>query len=114
MKPERKEIKPKTDDQEDSSEAEALQLEDMPARYRLNLNAGIQLYVRPTSTGILSTLVNMAASLKSYLIIRPLRMLWNGLRRQSFTEIVIYLSDMDARSLYWSFQEGIQCIIWSE
>jgi hypothetical protein len=40
--------------------------------------------------------------------------LWYALRGESFTEIVIYLSENDARSLYWAFQEGYGCVIWSE
>jgi len=70
--------------------------------------------VKPKSTGVISTLFNLIASLKSYLITRPLGTLWNGLRRQNFTEIVLVLNENDARSLYWSFQEGFQCIIWGD
>jgi hypothetical protein len=115
VKPERKEIKPKTEGAENASEPEILQLEDMPVRYQLKFDDGIQISVKPKSTGMVSTLFNLAASLKSYLITRPMGILWNGLRRQSFTEIVVDLNENDARSLYWSFQEGFQCIIlWSD
>ncbi|MCX5914318.1 MAG: hypothetical protein NTV04_20590 [Deltaproteobacteria bacterium] len=115
VKPERKEIKPKADGEENASEPEVLQLEDMPVRYQLKFDDGIQISVKPKSTGMVSTLFNLAASLKSCLITRPMGILWNGLRRQSFTEIVVALNENDARSLYWSFQEGFQCIvIWSD
>jgi hypothetical protein len=115
VKPERKEIKPKTDVAENAPEPEVLQLEDMPVRYQLKFDDGIQISVKPKSTGMISTLFNLAASLKSCLITRPMGTLWNGLRRQSFTEIVVALNENDARSLYWSFQEGFQCIvIWSD
>ena len=109
--PERKEIIPKTNDTEDASEPKVLQLEDMPLRYHLEFDDGIQISVKPKSTGVISTLFNLIASLKSYLITRPFGTLWNGLRRRSFTEIVLVLSEHDARTLYWSFQEGFQCII---
>ena len=117
VKPERKEIIPKTEDTEDAedaSEPEVLQLEDMPLRYELKFADGIEISVKPKSTGIISTLFNLVASLKSYLMTRPLGALWNGLRRQNFTEIALVLNEDDARSLYWSFEEGFQCIIWSE
>ena len=117
VKPERKEIIPKTEDTEDAenaSEPEVLQLEDMPLRYELKFDDGIEISVKPKSTGVISTLFNLIASLKSYLITRPLGTLWNGLRRQNFTEIVLVLNENDARSLYWSFQEGFQCIIWGD
>lgn len=111
VKPERKEIKPKAEGSESAPEPEVLQLEDMPVRYQLKFDDGIRISLKPRSTGMISTLFNLVASLKSYLITRPLGTLWNGLCRQSFTEIVLVLDDNDVRSLYWSFQEGFQCII---
>jgi hypothetical protein len=114
VKPERKEIIPRTEDAEDASEPEVLQLEDMPLRYELKFDDGIQISVRPKPTGVISTLFNLLASLRSSLITRPLGTLWNGLHRQNFTEIVLVLNENDARSLYWSFQEGFQCIIWTD
>jgi hypothetical protein len=109
--PERKEIIPRTSDSDEVSEPKVLQLDDMPLRYRLEFDDGIQISVNPTSTGVIATLFNLIASLKSYLITRPFGTLWNGLRRRSFTEIVLVMSEYDARTLYWSFQEGFQCII---
>jgi hypothetical protein len=114
IEPERKEIKPAKEGEETTSELQALQVGDMPARYRLSLDDTIRLYVRPKAEGTLSTLLNVLSSLKSYLIIRPLGTLWYALRGESFTEIVIYLSENDARSLYWAFQEGYGCVIWNE
>jgi hypothetical protein len=114
LKPGRKEIKPKTDDEEDTSEPLALQLDDMPVRYRLKFDDGIRIYVRPKSVGVITTLINLLSSLKSVLVIRPLGTLWNGLHRENFTEIAVYLDEKDARSLYWSFQEGFYGIIWGE
>jgi hypothetical protein len=114
IKPERKEIKPNKDDEETTSELEVLQVGEMPARYRLSLDEHIWLYVRPKAEGTLSTLLNVLSSLKSYLIIKPMGTLWHALRGESFTEIVLYLSENDARSLYWAFEEGYGCVIRSE
>jgi hypothetical protein len=114
IEPGRKEIKPAKEGEETTSELQALQVADMPARYRLSLDGNIWLYVRPKAEGTLSTLLNTLSSLKSYLIIKPVGTLWHALREESFTEIVIYLSENDARSLYWALQEGSGCVIWSE
>jgi hypothetical protein len=115
VKPERKEIKPGTEDAGKASEPEVLKLEDMPVRYQLQFDDRIQISVKPKSTGMISTVFNLAASLKSCLITRPMGTLWNGLHRQSFTEIAVVLDENDARSLYWSFHEGFQCIvIWND
>ncbi len=107
----RKEIRPREGDEEPNSELQALQLEDMPARFRLSLDEGIRVYVRPASAGVVSSILNVMSYLKSYLVTRPLVTLWNGLRHHSYTEISLYLSETDARSLYWSFQETFHCII---
>jgi hypothetical protein len=114
IEPERKEIKPAKEGEETTSELQALQVGDMPARYRLNLDGTLWLYVRPKAEGTMSNLLNILSSLKSHLIIKPLGTLWHALRGKSFTEVVIYLSENDARSLYWTFQEGYGCVIWSE
>jgi len=114
IEPGRKEIKPAKEGEETTSELQALQVGDMPARYRLSLDGNIWLYVRPRAEGTLSTLLNTLSSLKSYLIIKPLGTLWYVLRGGSFTEIVVYVSENDARSLYWTFQEGYGCVIWSK
>ena len=114
IEPGRKEIKPAKEGEETTSELQALQVGDMPARYRLSLDGNIWLYVRPRAEGTLSTVLNILSSLKSYLIIKPLGTLWYVLRGGSFTEIVVYVSENDARSLYWTFQEGYGCVIWSE
>ncbi len=114
IKPGRAEIKPKKEGEEGTTELVALQLEDMPVRYRLNFDEGIRLFVRPKSSGVISTLLNLVASLKSSFVTRPLGALWNGLRRENYSEVVVYLDGKDAKSLYWSFQEGFRCIIRSD
>jgi len=49
----------------------------MPARFRLNFDEGIRVYVKPASTGLLSFILNLMSFLKSYLVTRPLGTLWN-------------------------------------
>ena len=111
IEPGREEIRPKKSEEEPGSELQALQLEDMPARFRLNFDEGIRVYVKPASTGLLSFILNLMSFLKSYLVTRPLGTLWNGLHRQNYTEIVLYLSETDAKSLYWSFLQTFHCLI---
>jgi hypothetical protein len=114
MKPKRAEVKPpQKDDEKNPSIVNALQVGDMPARYRLNFDGGIRMYVRPKSEGALSTVLNLFSYLKSNLVTRPIGFLWNELHGENFTEISVYLNEKDARSLYWAFQEGFSCIIWA-
>jgi hypothetical protein len=114
FKPRRVEIRPKKKPEESAPEAAAPQLEDMPSRFRLDLDRGITLFVRPASAGVLSGFWNLLSSLKSYLITRPFGTLRTGLRHGSYTEIVLHLDARDARSLYWSFLEGYRCLILSD
>jgi hypothetical protein len=110
-KPERQEVKPPQKDQENPPEVPALQVDHMPWSYRLYFDEGIRVEVRPQSDGILPALTNFFFSLKTSLFTRPLKALWKGLHGESFTEIVIYLQEKDAKALYWAFQEGFPCII---
>jgi hypothetical protein len=112
-KPQRTEIKPAPKEEQDTSAPPAIQVEDMPARYRLNFAGGIRIYVRPVSAGVLSTVLNLFAGLKSFFATRPIGFLWNQIHGESFTEIAVQVSERDAQSLYWAFQEGSSCIIWS-
>lgn len=110
LKPKRAKIKP-TKDNEDSFEPDALELEDMPSRYRLTLDNYVWLYVRPEPDGMLSRIFYVVSTLKSY-ISRPVLSFWNTLWGKTFTEIDITVDEKDARSLYWSFTEGLSCIIY--
>lgn len=112
-KPKRIEVKPaQKEDEENPSALQALQVEDMPARYRLNFEEGLRIYVRPKSEGVRLTLFNLVSSLKSYFVTRPFGLLWNELHGENFTEMVLHLDEKDAKSLYWAFQDGFFCIIW--
>lgn len=110
LKPKRSKIKPMKDDG-DSFELNALELEDMPSRYCLTFEDDLRLYVRPKPKGVFSKIFYGTTMLKPY-ISRPVLSLWNKLRGKTFTEIDIFLNKKDARSLYWSFTEGLSCIIY--
>jgi hypothetical protein len=112
LKPERAEVKPgQKNDEENPAESPALQVANMPARYRLNFDEGIRMYVRPKSEGILPAFLNLYSALEFYLVTWPLNSLWRGLHGETFAEIIVYLSERDAKSLYWAFQDGFPCII---
>lgn len=111
LKPKRKKIKPKGNEEEDLDEIQSLGIDDMPVRYRLDFERGIHLYIRPKPPKGLSAFLTLFSYLKSYGWTRPIGILWNTLRNKPFTEIYIFLSPEDAKSLYWSMLEGTQCII---
>lgn len=113
IEPKRKKIKPKENEEEDLDEVQFLRIEEMPVRYRLDFDRGIHLYIRPRPVGGLSSLLTLFSYLKSYGLTKPMGMLYNALRGKPFTEIDIYLSPEDAKSLYWSMVEGTKCIIYS-
>lgn len=112
FKPKRTKIKPKKNNEEITSELHALEIDDMPVRYRLNFGDCIWLYIRPKPDGIISGLFNISFYLKSF-ISRPMITIWNTLRQKTFTEIDIYLSEKDSKFLFWALPEGLQCIIYN-
>ena len=112
FKPKRTKIKPKKNDEEIPSELHALEIDDMPVRYRLNFGDCIWLYIRPKPDGIISGLFNIFSYPKSF-ITRPMITLWNTLRQKTFTEIDIYLSEKESKFVFWALSEGLQCIIYN-
>ena len=114
FKPRREDIKPqeKETGSSDKFEIDALELDDMPSRFNLILDDYVTITVRPTSHGVLSYLGNMGYSLLWH-ISRPLITLWGFLGKKPYSSIYISMEKMDAQSLYWSFYEGSQCIIYN-
>jgi len=115
LKPKREEIKPKKPEETEGTEIfdiKALELSDMPSSYRLTLKKGIVITIRPTPEGIFSTIFN-AVSRANWYLSRPLLTLWNYLMGKPFTAIYLTLQKEDARSLYWSFTEGAESIIYN-
>jgi|GEM_PF-564479 len=116
LKPKREEIKPKKEEDTEETtgtfDIKALELSDMPSSYRLTLKKGIVITIRPTPEGIFSTIFN-AVSLANWYLSRPLLTLWNYLMGKPFTAVYLTLQKEDARSLYWSFTEGAESIIYN-
>lgn len=109
-KPGRNRIKPGKNDENSNSGIEALEVEDMPARYRLALEDGVSLYIMSKPKGFLRYIFYLFSTAGLH-ISRPVFVLWNTLRGRSFTEVDIHLSERNAKILYWSFPEGSKCII---
>ncbi|MGQ9509953.1 MAG: hypothetical protein ACUVTN_11270 [Thermodesulfobacteriota bacterium] len=111
FKPKRIRIYPQKNNGEIPLEIPALGIEHMPSRYRLDLNEGVYLYIRPIHGGWMSSLFNFFSSLKTYGIIVPMGTLWKALHKKKFTEIDLYLSPKDAKALFWILTEGMPCLI---
>lgn len=114
FKPRREEIYPggKETATTDTFEIDALELADMPSRYNLILDDNVVITVQPKPGGILSYLENSGYSLGWY-ISRPLLTLWGALAKRPHSYLYISMEKTDAQSLYWSFYEGSQCIIYN-
>ena len=114
FKPRREDIKPQEKETapSDKFEIDALELDDMPSRFNLILDGGVEITVRPTPRGVLSYLENIGYSLFWH-ISRPLLTVWSFLGKQPYSSLYISMGKTDAQSLYWSFYEGSQCIIYT-
>jgi hypothetical protein len=110
--PKRVQVSPKTGEDEADTGAEALELKDMPANYTLVLDGDISISVRPKPTHLLSLLWSIRYPVRWYLT-RPVLTVWHALWRRPFTSIEVVLEESDARSLYWSFLEGMKAIVLS-
>lgn len=108
--PDRKKIKPGEETQSDQFVLEALELSDMPSRYKLTLEGGVQIYVRPAPGGLLSELCG-ASLLLAWRLSRPFAAMVNYLKKRPFSSIYLTLDEKDARALYWAFPEGGQCVV---
>lgn len=119
MKPKREKIEPKKEEDNGKFEIKALELSDMPKRYRLTLSKQIDQHreviiitIRPVTQGFISTLSNIL-SLTGWYITRPLFTIWYYLKDKPFTSIYLTLQEEDVRSIYWSFTEGAESIIYN-
>ncbi len=91
-------------------ELQALELEQMPGRYRLVLDDGTLISVRSEGPGFWAALGRGWSDFWGG-IGRLGRGSWNLLTGRRQTEVVLTLSLQDARQLYWSFAEGAACLI---
>ena len=94
----------------ESGNLDALEIDDMPLRYRLLLDDGTVIRVLPIPDGVLSQTLQGMRSTAWYLS-RPLISDWNFLHGRPYTELVLALRPQDARLLYWSFTAGGRCLI---
>jgi hypothetical protein len=101
--PQRITIDPQAEKAPGKFKLQALEMDDMPSAYRLLLDDGSALVIVPQAEGYWGQL---AATLS-----RPLISGWHSLRRKPYTEVRLTLAAHDARRLYWSFQEGMPCLI---
>ncbi len=110
--PKRVLVNPKAGDDEAQPSVETLELKDMPTNYTLVLEGNISISVRPKPTSLLSSLWSIRYPVQWHLA-RPVLTVWRALWRKPFTSIEIVLEERDARSLYWSFLEGMKAIVLS-
>lgn len=110
LEPKRPRMAPGMNQENFNYEAYIFEVDDMPVRYRLLLGPDFSIYVRPTSNGIFSTLVNRGASVKSFLF-NPILSLWRHLNQRPFGGLGIYLSEKESKSLYWSLKEKQVCLV---
>jgi hypothetical protein len=108
--PKRVVVSPKSEDDEAQPSEETLELKDMPTNYSLGLEGNISISVRTRPTHVLSRLWSLRYPVQWYLA-RPVLTVWHALWRQPYTSIEIVLEESDARSLYWSFLEGMVAIV---
>jgi len=110
--PKRVLVNPRAGDDEAQPSVETLELKDMPTNYTLVLEGNISISVRPKPIHLLSSLWSIRYPVQWYLA-RPALTVWHALWRKPFTSIEIVLPESDARSLYWSFLEGMKAIVFS-
>jgi hypothetical protein len=89
---------------------DVLELKDMPARFRLTLDQGIRIVVRPEPEGVFSWLWEQAHYAGWYLT-RPLPTVWNYMLRRPYTSLYLRIAAQDARALYWACRDGTELLV---
>jgi hypothetical protein len=110
--PKRVLVNPKAGEIDAPPSEETFELKDMPTNFTLVLEGDISISVRPKPTHPLSSLWSIRYPVQWYLT-RPVLTVWHTMRREPFTSIEIVLDPGDARSLYWSFLEGMKAMVLS-
>jgi hypothetical protein len=88
----------------------ALELADMPTSYRMHMENGTDISVRTTPDGWFDRLCGLF-SVPTWYLSRPLISIWNSMRGLPYNELALSMSEQDARTLYWAFNEGTPCLI---
>lgn len=110
--PKREKIDPSKEQKDKTgTEIEALELKDMPVRYKLTFDDNIYVTVYPGPKGISEQIFNFFMSFYRY-IFRPLISLWMSVKGQPYTVIDMELSSEDAKALYWALPEGTQVMFY--
>jgi hypothetical protein len=110
VKPERVVIKPGEAVDKDSFQIAALELDDMPQRYALELEDNITINVKPHTEGFFPAIGKGFSWLASS-ISRPFPTLFRKVQGRSLTEIDLWLAYEHAQALYWAFTEGMEVLI---
>jgi len=105
-------IKPGSRNDGEQFSIETLELKDMPTNYTLVLEENISISVRSKPTDMISSLWSIQYPAKWYLT-RPVLTAWHAVWGKPFTSLEIVLEKNDARTLYWSFLEGMKGIVFS-
>ena len=110
--PKRAKIRPAADEEEAGEfELEALELKDMPSRFSLFMNRGIQVYFRPQAGSFFPRLRTFG-HLVAWNLWVPVKNLIFKLRRRDFGALDIKLENKEeCQSAYWALFDGIQGLI---
>jgi hypothetical protein len=94
-------------------ELQALEINDMPTEYVLQLDDGTLLTVRaPLADQVdFKEKLRYVADKYSWFITRPLLSIWHHRQGTTYNEMLLILPAREARMLYWSFQEGARCLV---
>ncbi len=96
--------------EEETPAPKALELADMPTRFDLYFDGGLVVRIKEKPEGFRSRLSLFWYGLRRGLA-RPIANLWRSFRRAPFVEISLVMAADDARSLFWSFPEGTEAVI---
>jgi hypothetical protein len=92
------------------TDLDALELKDMPAWFRLTLDQGVRVVVRPEPEGFFSRWWERAHYAGWYLT-RPLPTVWNSMLGHPYTALYLRIAAQDARALYWACREGADFLV---
>ncbi|HEX7547388.1 MAG TPA: hypothetical protein VF417_00190 [Candidatus Methylomirabilis sp.] len=92
------------------TDLDALELKDMPVRFRLSLDRGIRIVVRPEPEGFFSRLWEQVHYAGWYLT-RPLPTVWNYMLGRPYTALYLRIAAQDARALYWVCRDGAELLV---
>jgi len=92
-------------------ELEALELKDMPKRFRLDFDNGLHVAIKSNNAGPAGFLGALGEAWRWYVDL-PLRNLFSRKDGKGLAELQLtFESDKDAQAIYWHFFEGIKGII---